>query len=73
VVTPFLTGCCSALVRINHKGVDARESICYKYDTQTNGAHLKKKKTRRSKEKRLTAGYGSVIKFDFAGQLFATE
>jgi hypothetical protein len=45
--------------------------ICYKRNLLTNGVHQEKKKTP-DERKRLTAGNGFVIKFDFAGQLFAT-
>jgi hypothetical protein len=46
--------------------------ICYKHIPQRNRAELGKKKTAYER-KRLTAGNGFVIKFDFAGQLFATS
>jgi len=59
------------LIKIMQIAIDRLIWICYKRNLLTNGVHQEKKKTP-DERKRLTAGNGFVIKFDFAGQLFAT-
>jgi hypothetical protein len=60
------------LVQINHKGVDAPAAFCYNQPPLTNTTLLQKESFG-FERKRLTAASRFVIKFDFAGQLFATE